>query len=60
MFFEFIELKLGSVVLLKRALVVPEQKDMPFFAFIGKSENGEWLSARGRAGGIALWFKEKE
>ena len=59
-FFEFIELKLGSVVLLKRALVVPEQKDMPFFAFIGKAENGEWLSARGRGGGIALWFKEKE
>ena len=59
-FFQSIELKLGSKVLLKRSLAVPEQKDMPFFALIGKAENGEWLSARGRGGGIALWVKEKE
>ncbi len=59
-FFESIELNLGSVLLLKRSLEVPEKKDMPFFALIGKAENGEWLSARGRGGGIALWFKEKE
>ena len=58
-FFESIELNLGSVLLLKRSLEVPEKKDMPFFALIGKAENGEWLSARGRGGGIALWFKEK-
>ena len=58
-FFESIELNLGSVLLLKRSLEVPEKKDMPFFALIGKAENGEWLSARGRGGGLALWFKEQ-
>ncbi len=59
-FFESIELKLGSATLLKRSLDVPDQKNMPFFALIGKAENGEWLSARGRGGGIALWFKDQE
>ncbi len=59
-FFESIELKLGALVLFKRSLEAPQQKNMPFFALIGKAENGEWLSARGRGGGIALWFRDQE
>ena len=59
-FFESIELKLGALVLFKRSLEAPQQKSMPFFALIGKAENGEWLSARGRGGGIALWFRDND
>ena len=59
-FFESIELKLGALVFFKRSLEAHQQKSLPFFALIGKAENGEWLSARGRGGGIALWFRDQE
>tara|TARA_B100000029_G_scaffold410464_1_gene412390 strand:+ start:365 stop:991 length:627 start_codon:yes stop_codon:yes gene_type:complete len=56
-YFEHIELKAGHSVLFKRVLEVPEKKNRPFFAFIGIGENGQWLAARGRGGGLALWMK---
>lgn len=56
-FFECIELKAGSRVLFTRALQIPEEKNRPFFALISMEENGKWLSARGRGGGLALWIK---
>ena len=36
---------------------MPEENDKPFFALIAIGHNGEWLSARGRGGGLALWHK---
>ena len=57
-FFERIELNLGSSVLFSRSLDIPDQKDRPFFALIAIEENGRWLAARGRGGGLALWFKD--
>ena len=57
-FFERIELKLGSNVLFSRSLDIPDEKNRPFFALIAMEENGEWLAARGRGGGLALWLKD--
>ncbi|AAP99716.1 MULTISPECIES: hypothetical protein [Prochlorococcus] len=57
-FFERIELKLGEIILFSRALEIPNEKDSPFFALIGMGDHGEWLSARGRGGGLALWTKD--
>ena len=57
-FFERIELKLGNTVLINRILDVPALKNRPFFALIGMEENGKWLAARGRGGGLALWLKD--
>ncbi|KGG16153.1 hypothetical protein EV06_0863 [Prochlorococcus sp. MIT 0602] len=55
-FFERIELKLGKLVLINRLLNEPDEKDMPFFSLIAKSNKDGWLVARGRGGGIALWL----
>ena len=57
-FFRRIELNLGSSVLINRDLDMPDDKKKPFFALIGIGDNREWLAARGRGGGLALWLKE--
>ena len=56
-FFNLIELKSGSNVLLNRALREPVEKGKSFFALIALEENGEWLSARGQGGALILWMK---
>ena len=58
-FFDQIEVKLGSNLLLSRSIDIAEEKNGPFFALIAMEEDGKWLSARGRGGGLALWFKNK-
>ena len=57
-FFNLIELKSGSSVLLSRSLDETKAKEKPFFALIAIEKNGEWLSARGQSGGLALWLKD--
>ena len=57
-FFESIELIANSTVLISRPLETPEEEKQPFFALISMEENGKWLSARGRGGGLALWLRE--
>ena len=56
-FFERIELNLGTNSLFSRSLQIPIQKDRPFFALIALNERDQWLAARGRGGGLALWSK---
>ena len=58
--FNCIEIKLGSLTILNRPLPAPVKKERPFFALIAIDANGEWLSARGKGGGLALWIKNKQ
>ena len=53
-----IELRLGGNVLFSRSLDIPDKKNRPFFGLIAMADNGEWLGARGRGGGLAVWVKE--
>ncbi len=61
--FERVQLQLGSLNLLDRAIAKPDTAKLPFFALIGRGSqvDGEgwagrqWLAARGRGGGLALW-----
>jgi hypothetical protein len=61
--FERVQLQLGSLHLLDRALAKPETDKLPFFALIAAGTTAEgdgprarqWLAARGRGGGLALW-----
>ena len=61
--FERVQLLLGPVSLLDRALAKPAAAKLPFFALIGRGSEGDrqdpharqWLAARGRGGGLALW-----
>ncbi len=57
--FDCIEIKLASLTILKRSLPATDQKKRPFFALIAIDQNGKWLSARGKGGGLALWTKDK-
>lgn len=55
--FERLELRLGSRLLLQRPLPPTEPRRQPFFALIatGSDDQGRWLLARGRGGGLACW-----
>jgi len=61
--FDRLQLTLGSIALVDRAISKPETTKLPFFALIarGQEADGEgsaarqWLAARGRGGGLALW-----
>ena len=52
--FDSLTLRIGGIVLLKKALPTPDQKRTPFFALIERNADG-WMAARGRGGGLALW-----
>ena len=52
--FETLTLELGGTTLLQRPLPAPKPKRTPFFALIAAQQD-QWLIARGRGGGLALW-----
>ena len=52
--FNSLTLRIGGIVMLKKALPTPDQKRTPFFALIERNADG-WMAARGRGGGLALW-----
>jgi len=55
--FDQMQLRFGSQVLLQRSLPPAAAQRQPFFALIGKG--ADWLAARGRGGGLALWQLQK-
>tara|TARA_Y100001968_G_scaffold291358_1_gene295705 strand:+ start:762 stop:1388 length:627 start_codon:yes stop_codon:yes gene_type:complete len=57
-FFNLIELKSGSNILLRRSLMKPIGIERSFFELIAMEENGKWLSARGQGGALVLWLKD--
>ncbi len=54
-YFDCIQIKIGTIVVLKKSIAIPEKKNRPFFALIAMDNDGKWLSARGKGGGLALW-----
>lgn len=52
--FRTLEISLTGRILLRRTLLDPPARRMPFFALICRHPSG-WLAARGRGGGLALW-----
>ena len=57
-FFNLIELKSGSRILLSRYLHEPLKKETSFFEVIGSGQSEEWLSVRGQGGAIVLWLRD--
>ena len=55
--FSTVRVMLGSYRLLERTLAEPKPQRMPFFALIAVGDDANWLCARGRGGGLALWVK---
>ena len=56
--FDRLTLELGGSPLFERSLPEPKPKRTPFFALIAV-EQDQWLVARGRGGGLALWRATK-
>ena len=57
-FFDLIELKLGSLILLTKSLKEPVDKKKPFFSFIASKSSEGWLTARVKGGALVLWNKD--
>lgn len=53
--FERLALLAGDRLLLSRSLPAPDPRRQPFFALIARGDEGPWLAARGRSGGLAVW-----
>ena len=56
--FESLTLELSGLSLFQRALPKPKPERTPFFALIAVQQD-QWLLARGRGGGLALWRIKK-
>ena len=57
-FFNLIELKSGSSILLSRSLEEPLEIEKSFFAVISTGESDRWLSVRGQGGALIFWLKD--
>ncbi len=56
-FFENLIINFGSFTLIKKSLKKPEEKQMPFFSLIAICKKNNWMCARGKGGGLAVWIK---
>ena len=56
-FFENLIINFGDFTLFNKSLKKPEEKKMPFFSLIAISKENNWMCARGRGGGLAIWIK---
>ena len=53
--FKNLNIKVGNITVLNKSLKKTEFKKMPFFSLIAIDKKEEWLCARGKGGGLALW-----
>ena len=56
-YFENLRINIGNFPIINKPLKKPEEKKMPFFSLIGISQDNNWMCARGRGGGLAVWMK---
>ncbi len=56
-FFENLIINFGNFNLFNKSLKKPEEKQMPFFSLIAIGKEKNWMCARGRGGGLAIWIK---
>jgi len=56
-FFESLIINLGNLTLVNKTLKKPEEKQMPFFSLIAIDKANNWMCARGKGGGLAIWIK---
>ena len=56
-YFEELKISVINFPIFNKELKKPEDKKMPFFSLVGISNNDNWLCARGRGGGLAIWVK---
>ena len=55
-YFKNLNLKVGKLNILNKKLEEMDIKKMPFFSLIAIDNKKEWLCARGKGGGLAIWI----
>ena len=56
-YFDSLRVSIGKFPMFNKSLNKPNEKKSPFFSLIGICEEGNWMCARGRGGGLAIWTK---
>ena len=56
-YFKELKISISNFQIFNKELKKPEDKKMPFFSLVGISTKDNWLCARGRGGGLAIWVK---
>ncbi len=56
-FFENLIINIGNFNLINKPIKKTEEKQMPFFSLIAISKENNWMCARGKGGGLAIWIK---
>ncbi|ABM71584.1 conserved hypothetical protein [Prochlorococcus marinus str. MIT 9515] len=56
-FFEKLIINIGNFTLVNKPLKKIIEKQRPFFSLIALSKENNWMCARGKGGGLAIWIK---
>ena len=58
-YFEKLSIKIFNIKLFNFLLKETDPKKLPFFSLIALGEKKQWMCARGKGGGLAIWIKGK-
>ncbi len=56
-YFDNFKINIGNFSIINNSIKKPKEKEMPFFSLIGISKVDNWMCARGRGGGLAIWIR---
>ena len=56
-YFDNFKINIGNFSIINKSIKKPKEKEMPFFSLIGISKVDNWMCARGRGGGLAIWIR---
>ncbi len=56
-YFDNFKINIGNFSIINKSIKKPKEKEMPFFSLIGISKLDNWMCARGRGGGLAIWIR---
>ena len=56
-YFDNFKINIGNFAIINKSIKKPKEKKMPFFSLIGISKVDNWMCARGRGGGLAIWIR---
>ncbi len=56
-YFDNFKITFANFSIINKSIKKPKEKEMPFFSLIGISKVDNWMCARGRGGGLAIWIR---
>ncbi len=56
-YFNKVIISVSKINIIKKDIKKTDTKKLPFFSLIALGENNDWLCARGKGGGLAIWIR---